>query len=84
MFQMNYAVITDHSRKQWIDLGVHTDACMTRPETCGAAGGAVSLWMMMVDTDCNDVGGIITSYAYTPGSIHTTGFGLSCYNRKVG
>ena len=75
--------MTDHSQRQWIDLGVHPEACMTRPETCGAAGGAVSFWVMLVDTDYDEVGGIITSYAYAPGSSHSTGFGMGCYNRKV-
>ena len=32
-------------RNQWVDLGIHTEACMTRPETCGAAGGAISMWV---------------------------------------
>ena len=42
---MNSALTLDHREKQWVDLGIHTEACMTRPETCGAAGGAISLWM---------------------------------------
>ena len=31
---------------------------MTRPDTCGAAGGAISLWLKVVD--CEN-GGIITT-----------------------
>ena len=37
-FQVNNAVRTDRLQNQWMDLGIHTEACMTRPETCGPAG----------------------------------------------
>ena len=33
------------SQRQRINLGIHTEACMTRPQTCGAAGGAISVWL---------------------------------------
>ena len=33
---------------------------MTRPETCGAAGGAISLWMRVID--CPSTGGIVSSF----------------------
>ena len=55
---MHSAVSTNSSIIQWIDLGNHTEACMTRPETCGAAGGAVSLWVRLRETLCI---GIITT-----------------------
>ena len=44
---------------QWIDLGVHTEACMTLPETCGAAGGAISLWFRVYD--CTGLCGFVSS-----------------------
>ena len=31
--------------RQWVDLGIRTEACVTRPDTCGAAGGAISKWL---------------------------------------
>ena len=34
---------------------------MTRPETCGSAGGAVSFWVKLVVADCNGINGIISS-----------------------
>ena len=34
---------------------------MTRPETCGAAGGAISLWVNLID--CPDWAGILSSRA---------------------
>ena len=42
--QVNSALALDHTQRQWVDLGIHTEACMTRPDTCGSAGGAISLW----------------------------------------
>ena len=58
---MNNAWNLDHTKKQWVDLGIHSVACMTRPETCGAAGGAISLWANLIS--CSD-SAIISSVAY--------------------
>ena len=58
---MNNALIVDHTKKQWVDLGINTEACMTRPETCGAAGGAISVWINLID--CM-LGGIISSLVH--------------------
>ena len=77
---MNQAVTTDRSRDQWIDLGVHTEACMTRPETCGAAGGAVSFWVMLTN-ECRGAGVIISSVNYEPTA--TTGFGMRCFGDEL-
>ena len=41
---------------------------MTRPETCGAAGGAISVWMKINDCPSGD-GGIVMSSAVTTGAI---------------
>ena len=71
-YQVNSAWSLDHTKKQWIDLGVHTESCITRPDTCGAAGGAISLWMNLLE--CPSLyGGIITSR--TP---WTRGSKISC------
>ena len=56
---MNSALTLNHWMIQWVDIGIHTEACMTRPETCGAAGGAISLWVNV--TDCAPGGGILSS-----------------------
>ena len=45
------AVSVNMSRGQSIDLGVHFEACMVDPETCGAGGGAVSMWMRVLSTN---------------------------------
>ena len=45
---------------------------MTRPDTCGAAGGAISLWMKLID--CPPGGGIIT----TIDDSDKTGFRFFC------
>ena len=55
--QVNKALALDHTQSQWVDLGIHTEACMTRPDTCGAAGGAISLWVIAIA--CS--GGIVSS-----------------------
>ena len=59
MFQVNSAVSINKTRSQWVDLGIHTEACMSQPETCGAAGGAISMWVNIID--CSNNGGIITT-----------------------
>ena len=43
IYQVNCGWALDRTRRQWVDLGIHTEACMTDPRTCGAAGGAVSV-----------------------------------------
>ena len=57
--QVNSALALDGTRSRWVDLGIHTEACMTRPETCGAAGGAISLWIKVIDWSA--FGGIVSS-----------------------
>ena len=64
------AVSTDASRGRLIDLDIHTEACITTM-TCGAGGGAVSLWAKV--TTCSTEG-IITT---TPHDIRT-GFVVAC------
>ena len=56
---MNCAWTLDREGKQWIDLGIDTDVCMTDPRTCGAAGGAISLWVKVID--CATSSGIVSS-----------------------
>ena len=50
----------NHTKNQWVDLGIHTEACMTQPETCGAAGGVISVWVNAIE--CPEVCGIISSW----------------------
>ena len=65
--KVNSALTLDHTKSQWVDLGIHTEVCMSLPETCGAAGGAISAWVKM--GDCSGVCGIISSYGYNTGSV---------------
>ena len=44
---------------QLVDVGIHTEVCMTRAETCGVAGGAISLWVNVID--CSGTGGLVSS-----------------------
>ena len=58
----------DRTSRQWIDVGIHTEACMTKPETCGSAGGAVSFWINVVNcTGVLYLGGLITTRTAGPG-----------------
>ena len=72
-FQLNLALSLDRTRNQWGDLGIHTEACMTRPQTCGTAGGAISLWINVVE--CPD------SFTTIVGSVNAnfnTGSAILC------
>ena len=35
----------DATKRQWIDLGPHPEACLAQPDTCLLDGGAVSFWV---------------------------------------
>ena len=58
--------------RQWFDLGIHTDACMTTM-TCGAAGGAVSLWVNLYES-CGQSNGVITTWE----GGFVSGFSVEC------
>ena len=77
IFQINGAVQTNASEFQWINLGIHTEACMTRPETCGAAGGAISLWFRVIDCSISsiDSGAVVSTLT---DSLETTGIAVEC------
>ena len=42
--QINDALSLDHTRRQWVNLGI-LQACIISPETCGEAGGAIAFWI---------------------------------------
>ena len=60
---MNNALTLDGTMSQWADLGIHTEVCMTRPETCGEAGGAISMWVNVIGCQGWD-GGIISTLGF--------------------
>ena len=74
---MNNAWTVDRTKKQWIDLGINTKACMTQPETCGAADGGISLWVNVID--CPSAGGIVSSLQW-----QTTGLHIYCTGSDIG
>ena len=74
-FQVNRAVRTDHTQKQWVDLGFLCEACITRPETCGPEGAAVGFWLKLID--CPNRCGIISSFQ------KTTGFVFRCSSENI-
>ena len=63
---------------RWIDLGIHTEACMSQPYTCGENGGAVSLWYRVIT--CPSLGGIISSFS----GLASSGFSIYCGHSTLG
>ena len=61
--QINKAITLDHTKGQWVDLGILEEPCITRPETCGAAGAAVSVWLRWTVEQLSNIAGIISSHA---------------------
>ena len=45
---MNLAWTVDHTKNQWVDLGIHTEVCMSQSKTCGVVGGAFGMWFSIV------------------------------------
>ena len=80
-YQVNCAWFVNHTRSQSIDLGIHTEACMTRPETCGAAGGAISVWVNAIEC-VSDRGGIVSSRSSSSSGsiIYCTSTGKTVYD----
>ena len=63
--QLNQAVQTNNAMSQWVDLGVVTDACMTRPDTC-TNGATMTIYIK--DDDCNSPGvlsSIVSDFKHT-------------------
>ena len=45
IYQVIDAVVLNHTRRQWVDMGNLTEIGMAHSDTCGAAGGAIILWV---------------------------------------
>ena len=64
--KVNKALTLDRTKRQWVDLGIHTEVCMARPDTCGSA---IGIWMKLIGCP-NTGGGIIsTSPGGSSGSV---------------
>ena len=72
--QVNQAVETDSSLKQWVDLEVLSTACITLPDTCGPEGAAVAVWVKMYECETFS-DGFLSSY-----DPRTTGFMFFCFS----
>ena len=73
-FQVNKALALDSREKQWVDLGVQTQACLVIPGACGPEGAAVAFWMYL--RNCAYDGGIMSSTFAWP--TKKTGFRIYC------
>ena len=58
-FQVNCGWTFNRTRRQWVDLGIQTQVCIGCPETCGTAGGAISVWLRVID--CESWDGFLSS-----------------------
>ena len=67
-FQVNDGVSTNLAREDWINLGIHLEVCLTHPESCGAAGGAISLWFRL--NGYSIAGAIVTTTYNTSAGYH--------------
>ena len=69
----------------WIDLGFHPQACLTQRYMCGAAGGAVTLWLKLFE--CGGGGAIINTRPRNlqprRGFFSGAGFLFSCRRFKI-
>ena len=73
--KVNKALTLDRTKRQWVNLVIHTEVCMTRPETCGSA---ISFWMKLIGCP-NTGGGIIST---RPGG--SSGSVIYCYSAGMG
>ena len=66
--------------QQWMELGNQSQACITIPESCGAQGGTISVWVKIVECPTGDGGSaaIITSFLPVQ-----TGFTLQCIETQM-
>ena len=72
---VNKAVRTNLSKKHWVNMGnISALACFVIPDSCGSAGGALSLWMKI--EECPDETGVMSSLI----SEFSEGFLIACDN----
>ena len=67
------------SEGQWIDLGVHFEACMVDPEVYGIAGGAISVWLRVF----GPMGGILSTITHQTQYINAGGIGIWYLFNKI-
>ena len=67
LIQVNLAWTFNGTKTQWVDLRIHTEACITQPDTCSAAGGAISLWVNILDQGGGYNGIMSSCFSYTSG-----------------
>ena len=79
IFQIYSAVNLDRNHQQWINLGNHPEVCLTNPETCGPAGGALSMWLSVDCTEEFESGIIASQGDYTM----TRGFYIICFEGRI-
>ena len=69
--QKNKAVKTALASSQYLELGDLSVTCITVPESCGAQGATISVWIKVMD--CQDYAGIVTTF-----NVAKTNFNIGC------
>ena len=71
----------DDTKRQWADLGTLTEACIVRPETCGAEGGALAMWIRRKPSNGANQG--VFSSAASNGTSGTTGLHVTYFPENL-
>ena len=79
ILQICNGVETDKTESQYVNLGDLSDACITRPVTCGGEGATVSLWLKVEHCGTNDGALFSSDYYYDGGATPREGFIVSCF-----
>ena len=77
--QICNGVETDKTEYQYVNLGDLSDACITRPVTCGGEGATISLWLKVEHCGTNDGALSSSDYYYDGGPTPREGFIVSCF-----
>ena len=77
-FKINKAVVPDSKLNQWVDLGDLSEACITRPDTCGPEGTAVAVWVKI--HSCPNGHGFLSSLH---SNNQKTGFNFWCFGGNI-
>ena len=74
--KVNKAIATNSSQKQWVNLGIMSEACITLPDTCGPEGAAVAVWVKIYK--CANSNGFLSSL-----KSGKTGFMFYCFTASI-
>ena len=77
LLKVGLAIATDKPNERWVDLGSQIEACITVPDSCGAVGSAISVWLRVLD--CTEGNTIMSSLTY----YNSTGVSIFCIGQTI-